>query len=138
MFDSHAGQQAKSRKLRPERLRVIHNLIDTQKFYPRPESVGALRNELGLEARTQLVGIVGNLSDYKDYPNFLHAAELVHETLPDVHFVVVGNHSSPTGLAVMAMTKAMQLDAHIHFLGSRSDVQNILRAFDVFLFVIPY
>ncbi|MFK4088815.1 glycosyltransferase family 4 protein [Kribbella sp. NPDC020789] len=96
---------------------------------PQPTvSAAEVRQELGLTDQP-LVLTVGRLAPQKDYPTLLSVAARVHESNPDVVFVVVGD--GPLRENLQARIDAEQLP--VRLLGHRSDVANLLNAADVFL-----
>lgn len=74
----------------PEKLAVIYNGIDPGgRFQPRP-STGLLHAQFGLPASARLVGIVGQLAQWKGQHVFLRAAAMVAQAQPEVVFIIVG------------------------------------------------
>jgi len=131
VFNSHRAMRIKSARLSPQRLRVVHNLTDVTRFRPRPESRELLRRELGLPLDTEIAGMVANVSEYKDYPMAVRAAQRVHAVRPDTHFVAIGNSSNPLGEEVKQLARELGLAEHFHFLGTRADVDMLVPGFDI-------
>lgn len=69
---------------------VIHNGIDTQKFYPDPVAGQRLRTQWQIENAQPLIGLVGRLDPKKDHHAFLLAAAEVKKMRANVRFVCVG------------------------------------------------
>ena len=88
----------------------------------------ALRRELHIEPDAPLVGVVARLAPVKGLKFLLDAAPRVLEIVPNAHFVVAGDGASREKLEAQA--RAMNLAGQIHFLGMRSDVPALYRAFD--------
>jgi alpha-maltose-1-phosphate synthase len=57
----------------PERVRVVHNGIDTELFAPRPDA--ELLNRLGLDPGRAIVVFVGRITRQKGLPHLLRAAD---------------------------------------------------------------
>jgi glycosyltransferase involved in cell wall biosynthesis len=131
VFNSHRAMGIKSARLSPSRLRVVYNLTDVTRFRPRPESRALLRRELGLPLDTEIAGMVANVSEYKDYPMAVRAAQRVHSVRPNAHFVAIGNTSNPLGEEVKRLAGALGLGEHFHFLGTRPDVEMLVPGFDI-------
>jgi len=74
IFNSIAGRKERSR-LPDNKVHVIPNGIDTNKFMPDVESPFFVRREAGIHDAMPVVGIVGNFSQYKDYGTFIQAAK---------------------------------------------------------------
>ncbi len=114
----------------PERrLGLIHNGIDGRPFRaqaPRP----ALRARLGLPDAALVLVKVANLISYKGHADFLRALADIEEDLPaDWVALLVGTGREETSLRRLAC--ALDLEAHILFLGRRDDVASILGAADI-------
>jgi glycosyltransferase involved in cell wall biosynthesis len=123
----------------PPRLRrstelLIHG-VPTRDALPTPEDrAGArarLRSALWLPESAPVVITVANLRVTKDHANLLAAARLVADARPDVHFLVVGD--GPLRAELEALAVRLGLEGQVHFLGSRSDVADLLLAADLFV-----
>ncbi|MFZ5830280.1 MAG: glycosyltransferase, partial [Planctomycetota bacterium] len=112
------------------KVRIIPNGVDTDRFRPRWPNE-KLRREIGLPPNAPMIGIVAALRPEKDHELFLQVAALVHRRNPAVHFLVVGDGVLRGHLEDLA--GRLGIAAHVHFLGSRSDVPELLSLFDVFM-----
>lgn len=75
------------------KLRVIHGGIDTTRFLPRDdETVATLRKSWGLTGGEFVFAIVGGFTAPrgKGHREFLKAAALVHQWVPQARFLVIG------------------------------------------------
>lgn len=117
--------------LRPGRMLIVRNGIDTDIFYFRLAARQAARLELGLSEETPLLLAVGRLREQKDYPNLLRAfANLTNVTvLPQL--AIVGDGSLRGNLAALA--ESLGVGKRVHFLGVRHDVADLMCACDVFV-----
>jgi glycosyltransferase involved in cell wall biosynthesis len=108
-----------------DRIRVIWNGVDPEEFSPR----AADRGPFGLPATAPAALFVGDIrSPLKNMDTLLHALK---ET-PDLHLAVAGDlRESP----YPPLTARLGLAERVHFLGSRSDVPELMRAVD--FFVLP-
>jgi glycosyltransferase involved in cell wall biosynthesis len=115
----------------PEKLRVIHNGVDTDKFQRAQRDRARLFPDVGNEI---LVVLVGNMhSDVKGHPWLIAAAPTVVREFPEVRFVFAGDgESRPTFAAQVAQ---LGLEGMFKFLGRRSDIPEILASCD--LAVLP-
>jgi len=109
---------------------VIPNGVDTDKFRPRPVSP-TLRTALGVPTDAPLVGLVAALRPEKNHELFLQAAQVVHRDVPNTHFLIVGD--GPERLRLEALAQSLQVSDNVHFLGTRSDIADIVSQLDVFL-----
>lgn len=113
------------------RMRVIHNGFDVRKFMPDATARTTLLNSLGLPPRSILIGIVGRSNPAKDYDNFLRAAALLHQRVPECHFVMVGKDVDANNKALARMMSELGLTSVCHLLGARNDLHRIMPAFDM-------
>jgi glycosyltransferase involved in cell wall biosynthesis len=128
---SHGQFMVDFERFPAERVTVIRNGIDTDRFVPDPLHGLRLRQELGVPAESQLVGVVAAMRPEKNLPLFLEVAERVVEREPQVHFVMVGDGPERPAIEKLIATKGLQ--HRVHLLGSRSDTPRLLAAWDVFL-----
>lgn len=119
-----------------ERMVVFYPPVDTALFRPRRTEDRPLRIELGIAEDAPLVGVIGNINPQKGHEFFIDAAAKVRLIHTDVKFVIAGhiytNHRSYyDSLRERARRAGLEPERDIFFLGSRSDVPNILASFDV-------
>lgn len=114
-----------------EKITVIPNGFDTNRFRPDPEAALSVRAELGLSAATPLIGLVARYDPLKDHASFVKAAALLHQAMPHVHFLMCGNKVDADNTELVAQVRAMGLQDVIHLLGPRSDVPRIFAALDI-------
>jgi glycosyltransferase involved in cell wall biosynthesis len=113
-----------------DRVRVIPNGVDVERFRPRWPDPG-LRVELGLPEESPVAGIVAALRPEKNHELFLRSASLVRRELPDSHFVIIGD--GPQRPKLEALARELSLTDAVHFLGTRSDIPQVLSLLDVFV-----
>jgi glycosyltransferase involved in cell wall biosynthesis len=113
------------------RCRVIPNGVDLSAF--RPGRDDSIRRELGLSDDTLLVGAVGNIRKPKAYEVLLHAAAKVLALAPRLHFVIAGEATGPLADELLQLRRELGIEAHVTFLGLRSDVATVMRNLDLFV-----
>lgn len=96
-----------------------------------PAAKAAFLARLGRPGDPLLLGTVGRLSPVKDHATLLLAVHQLRASGRVVELVVVGD--GETRAALEARAKALKIDDSVHFLGMRSDVAQLLPAFDVFV-----
>lgn len=109
---------------------VIPNGVDTDRFAPAPHST-AIREELGIQPNTPLVGILAALRPEKNHELFLAVADRVRKQVPDARFVIVGE--GPERATIERILAERGLDEAVHLLGNRDDVPAVLAALDVLM-----
>jgi glycosyltransferase involved in cell wall biosynthesis len=99
-----------------ERIRVVANGIDTEKFRPDLATRAALRSELGFRPDDVVIIHVARVDPMKDHATFLEAMKM----LPHFRAVLVG-----------AGTKQLSLPQNVRALGARSDVERLYSVGDI-------
>jgi sugar transferase (PEP-CTERM/EpsH1 system associated) len=115
-----------------EKLRVIHNGVDTERFSPRLEQSAGVRRQLDIPKTRVVIGSVGRLVAIKDYGTLLRAADNLARHGKDVHVLLVG--SGPELLSLQDLARALPgLVGRVTFSGLSHDVSELLMAMDVFV-----
>jgi glycosyltransferase involved in cell wall biosynthesis len=112
------------------KVRVIANGVDTERFRPRIGAGADLRTELGAPSTAPLVGIVAALRPEKNHELFLRTAAIVRRRRPDAQFVIVGD--GPERQKLEQVAASFDLNPGAHFLGSRSDIPQLVAGLDLF------
>jgi len=125
--------------LPPHKLRLVPQGVDVRQFRP-AEDREAVRVALGLPKDGPLLMFVGSLIHRKGIDLVLGAWQRIHAVRRDAHLVLVGQNRFPhdaraeeflDGLRAVLPTGAGR---HVHELGLRSDVHELLPAADLFVF----
>lgn len=112
------------------RAMVLPNAVETGKFAFDPQIRREVRQELGLDGKF-VIGMVGRLTDQKNYPFALKIMDQLRRIMPDAVLVAAGN--GPDEQMLQTMIKTLELENHVKMLGRRSDVNRLYQAFDLFL-----
>lgn len=110
-----------------EKIRVIYNGIDPERFKAGERDHARVRQGFGLPAaeNIRLITMVANLRHpVKNIPMLMRAARRVIRDRPDTNFVIAGEGELEPELKEMA--KQMGVDGHVHFTGRCSDVPALL------------
>lgn len=118
---------------RKEQFEIIPLGIDLEPFENHIESGHRLRSEIGADDADFLVGFVGRLTEIKNVPMLLNAAEKLYSNgftnKSKFRFLIVGEgHLRP---ALEEQVKDMGLRDKVSFLGNRTDTENIYPGLDV-------
>lgn len=116
---------------KPTRWEVIPNGFDTALFRPSYESRSKIRRDHGLPENTLLVGLIARFNPMKDHDNFLYAAKLILQELPNVHFILVGKGIDFKNDFLHKKVKEFGIGNNVHMLGERTDISDITAALDV-------
>ncbi len=107
---------------------VIPNGVDTERFKPL-EPDESLRAKLDLPPGVPVAAIVAALRPEKNHELFLRSAALVRQQHPNAHFLVIGDGGRRAELESVA--RSLGLSESVHFLGTRSDIPELLALVDV-------
>jgi glycosyltransferase involved in cell wall biosynthesis len=127
---NHSRHLVENENLPKDRVFMIPNGIDVQRFTADLKRRVWLRQQLSVPESAPLVGVVAALRKEKNLTQFVTAATLVLEQRSDVHFVIVGDGPEKETLKEQALQSGAA--NHFHFLGSRNDTEAILAGLDVF------
>ncbi|HEX6693851.1 MAG TPA: glycosyltransferase family 4 protein, partial [Longimicrobiales bacterium] len=114
--------------LRKAAVSVVPNGIDTVLF-GRADG-GAARRSLGVADSDVLVGAVGNVREAKDFGTLLRAAALLAPD-PRIRFAIIGERTEPLHGELLAIRNALNLGDRVTFHGFRTDVPELMAAFDL-------
>jgi UDP-glucose:(heptosyl)LPS alpha-1,3-glucosyltransferase len=118
-----------------ERIAVIHNGVDLERFHPRRRAAegAALRNELGFGERDLVLLFLGTGYGRKGLDTLLQAFARIADQRPASRLIVAGYDSSRARFEEQART--LGLSERVRFLGGRSDPETCFAAAD--LYVLP-
>jgi len=129
---SHHGDHLIQHERFPaDRVHIIRNGIDCQRFAPACGAAANLRSELSLAPDARLIGIVAALRAEKNHAMFIDVAASICNVDPRAHFVIVGD--GPERGAIEQQIDLYGLADRVHLLGTRHDTPEIVAALDVFL-----
>lgn len=124
------GQLLVEEGVSPQRVVVVPNFVEGAAFEaPQPEQVRAWREEFGIPAGAQVVGIVANLHAVKDHATLLRAWPAVLSARPDAWLVLVGEGGERDRLEAQA--RALGVHPRVIFAGRRPSRPSLHWLFDV-------
>ena len=126
--ESHGSYLTSHEGCSADKVRVIPNGVDLQRFHPRwPDR--KLQRELDLDADAPTIGIIAALRPEKNHELFLSVAALVQAELPKARFLIVGD--GPLRSKLEAFARSLGVEEAVRFLGIRRDVPELLSLMDV-------
>lgn len=123
-----AAVASERRECRADRLRVVPNGIDLDRFQPDDGARRAIRRELGIPDEAFAVGTVGRLWPEKGHAYLIRSLAPV---LGRFHLVITGE--GPERENLTAQIAALARPEAVHLTGNRRDVPKLLAALDVFV-----
>ncbi len=121
----------------PDRVITLHDAVDTELFSLSRVSTTRVRQEFGYDDDTLVVGFVGRFSPGKGHEEFLKAASILSNKYGNIRFLIVGEASYGEQMyeqRIRAMCTALRLDGIVTFAGYRTDIPDVMAAFDIFAF----
>lgn len=122
-------------RLKPQKQIVVYNGISFRKF--ETFDFKSIRDELGLDDKTLLIGSVGNFNEVRDQYSLCRFAKLLSEKFIDFHLIFIGETVDNKFYRYdqcVSFCETNSLMKYISFLGSRSDIPNILNQLDAFVY----
>ncbi len=127
----HGGHLSTHEGFPCDRVHVIRNGVDCQRFQPDATAFVDVREELNIAPSTRLIGIIAALRAEKNHAMFVDVARQVCQTRDDVQFVIVGD--GPERAVIESQIAESCLQHKVHMLGTRHDTPRIVAALDLFL-----
>lgn len=114
----------------PNKIIVIPNAISTGHLkHLDPKECSKLKKHWELKEEYQIVGTITRLHDVKGNDILLRAAKIVLQTLPNTHFVIVGD--GPLLEELLNIAKNLNIENSVFFTGYQEDVAGFLSIFDI-------
>lgn len=110
---------------------VIPNGIDTNEFHPDHKARLDIRNELGLAPTTPLIGMFARFHPQKDHQTFATAAGILHDFMPNVHFILAGEGINTDNNDLRDLFISTGITAQTHLLGLRNDMPRLMAGVDI-------
>lgn len=123
--------------LPPDRVELLHDAVDLTVFDPSRVTGDSVRHAFGLAAALPVIGFVGRFSPGKGHEELLRATDMLRKRGRRFHTLVVGEAShgeEAYARQIRAMAASLDLGGMVTFAGYRSDVPEVMAAFDVLAF----
>ena len=115
-----------TRGIPAEKVEVIPNAVDIQRFQAADEPDPQLRTELGLNGK-RVLGFIGSFYAYEGLPLLIESLPLMLRKNPDIVLLLVGG--GPQEGSLRELAKRLQLDGRIIFVG-RVPHEQVKRYYD--------
>ncbi len=121
----------KHEHIAPEKINIVINGVDAERFYPQPEKRQNALEKWNLPDSKIIIAGVGRLRYQKNFHLFLKVAAQVLKQTKNVHFVIAGDGPDEHDLKQLA--RKLHISHHVSFLGFVDDVTTLYPGVDVFL-----
>lgn len=121
-------------RCRREQIVVVPNGIDLHRFDPSRYNRNRCRKALRLRPDDFVVGAVARLAPQKNLDHLLQAARMLIRKMPTrarIRIIIAGPDGG-SKKKLIAQASSLGIARQVRFIGSRSDVPQVLRALDVF------
>lgn len=115
--------------LRKDKVTVIYNGIDTDRLLNKDSNV--IRSEFNISSDVPVTGTIGRLTFQKGQKYLIEAVSIIKEKFPKIMLLIVGD--GPMKDELQNYAKALGLNEHVIFTGSRRDIPALLAAMDIFV-----
>lgn len=119
-----------SKAAKRERMILVYNGIDTNRFTFSSDSRMRLRNQLRISEDTQLLIAIGRLTTAKNYPNLLHAFAKIDPAYK-TKLAIIG--AGPLKNELISLSQQLGISDRVHWLGIQKNVEGWLSASDIFV-----
>ena len=110
---------------------VVYNGVEINKFNIIHQSENILKTELGIPEEKKIVAMVGNINPNKDYETFIKSAKIIKNNYDNVIFIVIGGGIDNYVEKLKNNIKIIGLNDCFYFLGFRYDIPYILNNIDI-------
>ena len=128
-IESHCREQG----IRPPEFHVVYDGLDLRDFMPTRDR-DDVREELGIDPSAPVVGVVGNIQEWKGQLVLLEALAILRAKHPNAVALIVGGvHRSGMAYAerMHRFVDEHGLERNVIFTGARDDVGDIMNCVDV-------
>lgn len=115
---------------------IIRNGIDTKRFAYNEDSRRRIRRELNIPDDAFVLGHTGHLTYVKNQMFAIDVLSEIHKAGKKAYLVLVGEGDAENELKQFANQKAV--NDYVVFTGGRTDIPDLLSAFDLFVFPSIY
>jgi glycosyltransferase involved in cell wall biosynthesis len=137
VFVSHHTWKHFGYKVSKRRGAVIYDGLDVSADKPDSEVKKSVKQEFGIPAGAEIIGMAARVAPAKDFPTLARAAARIVAVSPNVRFLIMGNCSAgECGRHYQEVKQALAahgVEPYFVFTDFRSDVARIISAMDVFV-----
>lgn len=114
-----------------EKVTVLENSVDYERFAGVSVPKADAKQMLGLPSDAFVFGTIGRLAPTKGLAYLIEAFSKVKAKKPSVHLLLLGD--GPCRADLERQASSMPCRDSVHFLGHKSDIEQLLRGMDVFV-----
>ena len=126
-------EHCRRQRIRPREYNVVYDGLDLESFRPTRDR-NDVREELGISRDAPVVGVVGNIQEWKGQMVLLEAMVELRKSHPDAVALIVGGvHRSGLNYSkrMQAFIADNGMQDHVIMTGARDDVSDLMHCMDV-------
>ena len=114
------------------KIKVITNGVDPQKFSSvNKADINAVKKRIAINRANMTIIMVARLAKIKNHVMMIHALSILKNDFPDLTLLIVGDGECKQHL--MKQANDLNLSCNIRFLGTRTDIPELLALSDIFV-----
>lgn len=119
------------RRFKATRIEHVHGVgVSGERFYPAlPEDKASLRERMSFDRNDILLFYAAEFNRNKNHELLIHALARIRERAPQVRLLLAGEGALLE--ACKSVSVKLGVDRHVHFLGYRNDIPNLLHVSDI-------
>jgi glycosyltransferase involved in cell wall biosynthesis len=119
--------------VRDKHIHVVHNFVDSKSFLNiSAEARLRIRQALGFDNSSLLIGSVGQISEKKGTTYLVRAMKQVFAEVPEARLMLVGNGSNDYISRIVSKAEKLGIATRIVLAGPRFDIPELLAGLDLF------
>lgn len=119
-----------------QKTNIIKNAIDTSKYAYNRHIEKEMKKNLGIPENIKIIGHVGRFHEQKNHYFIISVFYEYLKKYPNTLLILCGDGSLKEDIALL--TKKLNINDKVLFLGNRNDMENIYQVFDCLLFPSLY
>lgn len=119
-------------KIPIERIKIVPNAIDLDKFYYNESIRKLYRDDMGLKDKF-VIGMIARFEYQKNHEFAIEFFNQLSRRMPNAILILIGIGELQED--IKRLVKSYHLESKVKFTGIRDDIENMLQAFD--LFILP-
>lgn len=129
--DDSKNDLLKYRLTSPDKLKVIYNGINVEKFKPCENCRNELRNQLEIKNNEFVIGTVRGLIPKMGIDHLLYSLKYILPEIDNIKALIIGK--GPLEMGLKNLSNKLGLKDYVIFLGERNDIPKCLSAMDIFV-----
>lgn len=122
--------------LNDDRLMILHNAIDLAPYSKLSDNKRKYRSLCSLPQDKILIGHIGRFTKEKNHILSIKIFKIISKIMPEARLILVGDGDLQPEVRMWVSNNDIQ--DKVHFLGVRTDIPEILKSLDLFLFPSLY